>query len=380
MKINTSKLIKRRIFPLLLLLGISACGGETPKSTPKKVKETKGQLSLNKATLEQSNGKGQPLWKIEVDQATYSLDRQKVKIENIKGNLFQDGQRVLQISAKEGEVYRNGEEVFLKNNVVAIDPRNGVVINADEMEWQPKQDLLIARKKFTGTHQDLEISATEGRYHSRQEELELVGNILATSRKPRIQLKTEYLKWLIPKHKIVGDRPLEFIRYQDNLITDQLKANSIDINTKEKSVFSQGPFTFKSVNPAVQLVGSHVLWNYRDRNLQSQQTTQVVDYKEQVTLTGNQVYYDQVKKYVGLGGGVQGKSTGNQTEIYSQQALWNIANKTIEATGNVTYKQQNPRMHLTGDRAIGIIQENQVIVTSDSEKRVVTEIYPQKQN
>lgn len=380
MKINKNNLSKKRVFSLLLLLGISACAGETPKATTENIKETKGQLSLNKATLEQSNGKGQPLWKIEVEKAKYSPDRKKVKIQNIKGNLFQDGKRVLQISADEGEVYRDGEEIYLKKNIVAVDPRNGILINAEEMKWQPKQDLMIVRNKFRGTHKDIEVSATEGRYHSRKEELELIGQILATSRTPKIQLKTEYLKWLVADHKIFGDRQLDFIRYEDKTITDQLITNRLEMNTKNNTVLSQETLTFKSLKPTVQVVGNNFLWNYRDRHLESQQPIQVVDYKEQVTLTANQFYFDQIKEYISLKGGIQGKTPRNQTELYAQEAFWDIANKTVEATGNVTYKQNNPQMQLTGDHAIGILQDNQVVVSSKSQNRVVTEIYPQKQN
>jgi len=357
---------------------MTACAGETPKVIPAKVKETQGQLSLNRATLEQSNGKGQSLWKIEVDKAVYSPDRKKVKIKNIKGNLFQDGKRILEISALEGEVYRDGEEIYLKNNIIAVDPRNGVRITADEMKWQPKQDLLTVSKKFKGDNSDLEITATEGRYHSRTEELELIGKIFGIARKPKIELKTEYLKWLIAKHKIIGDQPLEFIRYQDKIITDQLNTKRMEMDTNKNTILSQETLTFKSIQPSVQIAGNNFLWNYRDRHLTSQQPIQVVDYKEQVTITANESYFDQVKQFINLKGGVHAKSARNQTEIYAQEAVWNIDTKRVEATGNVTYKQINPKMQLTGDHALGILQENQVIVTSKSYKRVVTEIYPDK--
>jgi hypothetical protein len=44
----------------------------------------------------------------------------------------------------------------------------------------------------------------------------------------------------------------------------------------------------------------------------------------------------------------------------------------------VIYQQsKSPKFNLTGERAIGILQNNSVIVTSDKKDRVVTEIYPE---
>jgi len=374
MKINTNKLTWRKAFCLLFLLGLTACAGETPKETPPKIKATEGHLSLNKATLEQSNEKGQSLWKIEVVKAVYSPDRKKVQIENIKGNIFQDGQRVLEISSKEGEVYRDGEEIYLKNNIVAVDPRNGIRITADEMKWQPKQDLLTVTKKLKSTNKDLEITATEGRYHSRRQEIELIGKVFGIARQDKIELKTEYLKWLIGNNKIIGDRPLEFVRYLDKLVTDKLNAKRMEMDTKDNTVLAQDAVTFKSIQPSVQIAGKNFLWNYRDRHLESQQPLQVVDYKDQVTITANQGYFDQVKQYVNLKGGVHGQSPVNQAEIYAQEAIWHLDTKLVEGTGDISYKQINPPMYLTGDHAVGILQENRVIVTSNNDKKVVTVI------
>jgi LPS export ABC transporter protein LptC len=358
---------------------MTACASEPKKvATPQKIKESKGELSLNKATLEQSNNKGEPLWKIEVEKAAYSPDRQIVFIKNVKGNLFQDGKRVMEIIAQEGEVHRNGEEIYLKKNIVAVDPRNNVRISANAMKWQPKQDLLTVSDQFKAVHNDLGITATEAHYHSRAQTLELVGKIVGIARNPRIELKTEHLQWLISQNKMIGDHPLEFIRYQDKTITDQLNAKQLQIDTKNNTVLSQETVNFKSSQPLVQVIGNNFLWNYGHRHLESQQPLQFVDYKNQVTLGSNQSYFDQAKETLQLRGGIHGQGAHNQAELYAQQADWDIKTSKVEAWGNVIYKQLNPQMQLTGDHAIGALQNKQLVVTSQNGNRVVTDIYPEK--
>ena len=81
--------------------------------------------------------------------------------------MFQDGKAVYQITAKEGEIEQNGEQLFLKGNIVATYPRNNLVLRGNELEWLPKKDLLIVRNKITGTHPQVQAVAQEARVFSR---------------------------------------------------------------------------------------------------------------------------------------------------------------------------------------------------------------------
>ncbi len=61
----------------------------------------------------------------------------------IKGDLFTDGKIVLQVSADKGEIQKDGEIVILRQNIIAVDPRNKAVIRSNEAEWRPKESLLV---------------------------------------------------------------------------------------------------------------------------------------------------------------------------------------------------------------------------------------------
>ncbi len=51
----------------------------------------------------------------------------------------------------------------------------------------------------------------------------------------------------------------------------------------------------------------------------------------------------------------------------------------MEAQGDVVYKQADPPMNFTGEKAVGNIQtENIVVSGGNSQNRVVTEIIPQE--
>lgn len=377
-----------KVIILLLLLFTTAC---QQKNADNKSSETKtedkssidleSRLLLNNATLEQSNAEGKTLWRIQVKKAVYSRDQEIAQLEKVKGNIYHDGKIVLYISADKGEVYKEGEEIFLKENIVATDPRNGAVIRSQEVEWRPKDNLLIIRKELKGTHAQLEASAREGKYKTTEQKLELIGDILATAREPRLQLKAQHLTWTIPTQKVISDRPLQAIRYDDKTkaITDQIVTDRAQVNLKDKTITLLQNIEFKSLEPPLQIASNQIVWNFLNRIVTSDNPIRLVDTKNQVSITGNRAQVDLKKKVAHLYNGVQGVNDRTQAKLYAQDLNWNIPTQIVSATGNVIYEQINPVFNLTGDRAVGTLRDNSIVVTSNSPTRVVTEIYPEPQ-
>ncbi|MGB5770662.1 MAG: LPS export ABC transporter periplasmic protein LptC [Crocosphaera sp.] len=366
---------------LLLLLSLVACqSGKQASQNLETSGETRDEtsLSLENATLEQSNADGEILWKIQVDEAKYSPDRKKADLTAVKGNIFQDGKVVLQVKADKGEIQRDGAEIFLKDNVVAVDPRNKAVIRSGEVEWQPQESLLIVRKNLRGSHPQLEASANEGKYNTRQQKLELTGKIKATSEEKRLQLKTEHLIWDIPKQTVFGDRLLNVVRFQDKIITDRLVANRATVRLDKKQIIVKENIEYKSIKPPLQVATNEILWHYQSRQVYSNQPVQLIQYQDNVTVTGNEAHIDLENNMAYLKGGVQGLSQNNDSKLYANNLTWNMVAQTIEAVGNVIYEQnQNPKFNLTGEKAVGTLVDNNIVVTnSDRQQRVVTEIFP----
>ena len=367
----------------VLLFVITGCQSPKPiaKPSPTPTGKLESYLKLNKATLEQTDAKGQSLWKIQVEDAVYTPDRKDAKLNQIKGNLFTDGKIVLKVSADKGEIQQNGDIVMLRENIIAVDPRNKIVILANEAEWRPKESLLFVRNNFKGNHPELAVTAKEGKYETRQQRLDLSGNIVAIAEKKKLQLKTEHLFWLIPQHKILSDQLMTASRFQDKLITDQVVTKKAELQLDNKLLQIQESVDFKSLKPPLQIAGTLLNWFYEKRLVESSQPIKLVDYQQQVTLTGNQGRVNLNQNMAWLTGGTQGISDRNQAKLFANQLTWNMADQTLEALGNVVYTQnKSPKFNLTGEKAVGILQNNSVIVTSNKQDRVVTEIYPEPKN
>jgi hypothetical protein len=334
-------------------------------------------LTLNKATLEQSNNKGQTLWKIQVQEAIYTPDRKNAKLSQLKGDLYNNGKIVLKVVADRGEIQQDGELVILQDNILAIDPRNKVVIRSPEVEWRPKESIMVIRKGLKGNHPELEVTSQEGSYDTKQQQLTLMGKIVGLAEKKQLTLKTEALRWLVPQHKIISDRRMEISRFKGKEITDQVTTLKAEIQLDRKIVLIQDNLEFKSLKPPLQLAGKVLEWHYQDRIVTSSQPLQILDYQNKITVTGNQGKVDLNQNMAWLTGGTQSQSEQNQSQLFADQLTWNMQAQTIEGLGNIIYQQnKGVKFNLTGDKAIGSLQNNSVIVTSNQPERVVTEIYP----
>jgi len=368
-------------FCLFSISLLPACNSKS--QTEKKIKKDtsstaiEGTLVFNNVTLEQADEKGRPLWKVKAKQAIYTKDKKLGRIDQPTGDLYQDGQIVLKASADSGEILENGQIVFLKGKVTATDTRNGAVFNGDELEWRPKEDLLVVRNNLKGSHPQLQATGKEGRYFSRKQQLELIGQVAAISKDPDLQMKTEHLFWQIKEKQVNGDKRIQIERYKDKTVTDRVEADKSEVNLQTKIAILKQNVQVTSAEPPVLMSTNSAVWNINARTVVSEQPVKIVHQKEEVVMTANQGQVDLEKKVANLTGGVQGFGSRNQAKLYSNQLIWDIPTQNVQASGNVVYQQINPPFNLKGATAVGKLQDQSIVVNSGgSGNRVVTEIIP----
>ena len=376
-QIKLVKWMLRGIF-LTMLVSLAAC---QPSSQPEQVSDSapasvENRLVLNNATLEQANSQGQAQWKIKAERAIYSQDQKTARLEKITANVFKDGKLILQVSGNHGRVEEDGEQFFLEEQVIASDPRNGAVIRCDEVEWSPKENVLVVRQNLTGRYQDLEVSAKEGRYFSIEQRLELNGAIQGTLKDSSLQIKTEHLVWELPQQKVSSDRVTRLVQFENKTVTSQAITDRVNIDLARHVASMQKNVEMKSVEPPVTIAANSVAWNYQERILNSQEPVQIIDRQKSITVTGNRGQVDLKREVAHLQGGVQGSSDRRQAQLYANELIWQIPTQTVEAIGNVVYKQTDPPSSLTGARAVGKLQNNSIVVSSSKGDRVVTRIVP----
>lgn len=361
-----------------LLLGvITGCQSSPnpkPIATNTPPQKLEAFLTLNNATLEQANPQGQVLWKISVGKAIYSKDKKNAHLEKVTGNLFQDGQLILKVSAVKGKIVNDGDSILLEE-IVANDPRNGLDIWGKELVWYPKNDTVIIQQPKS-QHAQIKATAKEGKYFPRSQRMELENDIEAHTVKQPLKLKTSFLTWDIPNQRVKTDKPVELVRFQGQTITDQVNANSVEVFLKEDQALLQKNVQFKSLQPTLQIVTESLTWNYQQRTLRTSVPINAYDYEQKINVSANNGSVDLKEQIGTFRGGVQGKSPTNQSQLYADEVVWKIPSRRMSATGNVSYEQTNPPLHLKGIKAEGDLAKSNVLVFGEQPQGVVTKIMP----
>lgn len=367
----------------VLFLSLSACNNN--QSSPNSQSESNPEeevieerLILENATLNQVNSDGETLWKLEVKKAVYRQDQEKAELEAVKGELYQDGNIFLQIEANQGEIIDNGKQINLQGEVVATDPRNGAVLKSEKLEWSPEDQLLVIPQPLTGSNPRFNVSADQGKYHTDQEELELIGNVEGVSNESPLRLKGKQLNWLIPEDVVQTNQSLQVDRYdsETETITDQVTANSGKVNLDQKMVFLKENVEFKSSDPPLQAASNAITWDMEKKLLRSEKPIKVVQNEDKITLTGNQGQIDLETEIARFQGGVKGVSESNQAVLFANRLQWNLPTQEMTAKGDVIYQQTNPSLTSKGEEATGILQNKNIVVKGSKQERVTTEIVP----
>ncbi|MGV0025983.1 LPS export ABC transporter periplasmic protein LptC [Phormidesmis priestleyi] len=368
---------------ITLLVGPAACGRRNTAADKlaedtKEIQKFDSNLNWNDITLEQVDDKGKLWWKVKAKQATYSKDQKNATVENPRGELYQDGKPVFKVEAQKGEVQQDGKAIVLKGQIIATDLKDGTVLKGNEAEWRPIEDVLLVRNSVTGTHKQMQFAAQEGRFQTRARTMELTKQIVASSKDPEIQVRTEHLTWNIQDQKVVGDRPLQIDRFKNKVLTERSVADRANVDLKAKTVNLQQNAKIDSKQQNVQVSSSDLLWNLEAQTINSSQPVTILNPSQQVTLTANQGLLNLQKNTVDLTGNVKGIGQRNDSKLDADHVTWFLTTQQFQADGNVNYRQANPPFSIAGPRAAGRLQDQQVAVSGgESGGRVEMQIVPQ---
>jgi|GEM_PF-1130884 len=365
-------------FGLLISIAIALIGCQTSSpdvraSSPEVTNREDTQLVLNNAILEQYNKQDNTVWKIKADNIVYSEDKKTASLDKVVGNLLQDNKIILKISAREGEVKDNGNTIILKEQIIASDPRNNSVIESSLVEWRPQENLLLIKENLTGIHPNLEVTADQGQYATDIESLEIEGNVVATSEKPPLQLTSDRLIWDVSQDLVSSPGAVEIVRFDENEnITDELKSDRAKVNLATNTATLDNNIELISLEPKIQVASESLVWNYQQRRGNTDKPIQILDRDRNLTLTGNKGEIDLQQQIAKLRDGVKGINQPKASQLYARQLIWKMTTEEVEATGNVIYEQANPKARLTGEKAVGTLGNNNIVVTSNGKKQVTS--------
>jgi len=350
-------------------------------SSPKPEEETtqtnqENRLIVDNAILEQSDAEGNILWKIQVEEAIYSQDRKVATVTGIVGNLYEDGEIILSLQSDKGRIINDGERVVLQDNIVVTDNRYDAVIEASEAEWQPANYLLKIDADLKGKYPNGQFASDRGQYLIDTQELELNDSIEGSTIEPPLHLKGEKIIWQFEEQLIQAEDGLEIQQYTEEKITTRVKAEKAEVQLLEQLVTMSGKVLLNSLEPEIQFASGEAVWDVEEGLITGKDAVQITDNKAKVQFRGNQGTFNLTTQQANLVGAVRGAGESPPSSLQAAKVDWNIKTQDVLAQGNVIYEQSDPRLTLKGDRAVGQLAQNTLVVSGTRQKQVITEVIP----
>lgn len=361
------------------LLLVSACdgdsrGAERLAEDSAEVQQIDNTLRFENITLEQADENGDLVWKVFAEEASYNENDAFAGVNAPAGELFQEGEAIYEVRGDRGQVYENGERIVLRGNVRVVDLRTEAILRGEEMEWQPTSEILTVRRNFRVTHDDIRLSAREGRLYDRDQRLELEGQVRARTRQePVLVLRSGALTWLMTEELVRSDRPIEMRRLQQGQVTDVATGQQGEFDLATNQATLSGNARIAMEEPTAEVNSPELVWNIDQDMLRSDQRLRLLQPRQQLTLSADQGQLNIATRVMDLQGNVRAVAQSNQSVLTANALTWNLASQEFRANGNVNYRQPDPSLAVSGPTANGRLQ-NQTIVISGG--RVVSEIVP----
>ncbi len=398
-----------------LLCGVFLVACASPPVKAPLANNQENRLTINNFSVEQSDPTGKLWWRLKAKQAVYTLDKKVAQVTDLSGDLYQDNLVVLKLTAQTADVEQDGQKILLRGDVTTKETRNSLVVRSQELEWRPTEDLLTISKDVRVNHPKVQATSTSGKYVSRQQRLEMFDRIVALAPEQNIRLQTDYLQWQVNTQQITGNKPVQVERYREKKLIEQVNAQQLRYNLDQQTVefgdrtaslpaqrvlfksldrkaqvqansalwqINQqvvelhGQIQLQSVQPPLTIAADNARWQIPQQLITASKALQIVHQQEQATFTADRGEIDLGKNVANLTGNAQGVAKRNQAKLQADRLTWQIDNQQVTGSGHVRYQQLNPTLSLTGDRGVGKLQDQAVVVTGSNQQLVETQIIP----
>ena len=354
----------------LLLHGCSSISDTSEKPKP---------FKFRSLTLRQNDASGQPIWELQSPRTRYQIDNRVAQVIQPSALLFSDGKPTYRITAPNGLLIRDGEQIELNDGVRmrSLDDR-GIEITGQRAIWRPDDDTLDLIGSPKAVNKTQQLKADEARYLMGREVLQLRKNLelkqwnddqnrrgpaklVATSPKADWSLKTGVLA---VKGPVKGRQRAG----QDK--TRLLSASAIEGNTVQNWLDFLAPVTVteKSDNLSIT-AGRSRWWTKADRLSSSEPATGTF---KRLTVKGSEFDLFQSKNLLVIGKDcelVQPEQT-----LQAQRCRWNWESGDVLAQGDVELRRQQYNQITKAQQLTGVTGDDGQITFTAPDQQVETQL------
>lgn len=371
----------KRLLPWGLALLLSGCIPQEPRPVPPQ------PFQFRRLDLSQNDSRGRRLWELRSPRARYSLDQRQATVEQPSGRLFRQGLPAYAISAQQGLVIRDGEQVQLKGGVSlrTLDQRR-LLIRAEQAVWRPSAHTIDLSGSPVAEEGRQRLTAASARFNTAEERLELTGEPRLRiwdqappgRGVPALDVAVQNGVWNTRSGQLTAAGPVSGRQRRDQGRADRLlTAAALEGNTREEWLDLRAPVAMDDPAEQSSLQAGRSRWWYRQNRITSDEPAQAR--VRQLTIAGADVEVRQNERQIRIGRGCL--LTQPNESLRADRCVWNWGTGALQADGSVELRRRNLRQVTRAGTLQGTTDARGQVTVAAPGQRVTTvlEVPPGRQ-
>jgi LPS export ABC transporter protein LptC len=288
-------------------------------------------LTYENFTINQVKADGSLLWKLQASIARYDPSQTAAELDRVSGEFYAQADHPVLVSAEMGAVLsvESEQRLELEGRVEVESKRYGIKVQANQLEWLPAQDQLIAKNNVVITQIPKDTATPAASNKSIENGIEARGDELVMT----------------------------------------FKNNELKLVNTDKSQ----PIQVKASQPALDFKALSLIWRIVDNRLRAEGNIQVQHSTatETFQLTGDTLAVDLLGEKMTLTGRTVLKSNKGK-HLTANELEWIMTSPIVEAKGQVKYQHPEKNLVVTGNQAQLNWETNTVVANGGSTTTEIT--------
>ena len=354
----------------LLLVGCTSISETSEKPKP---------FKFRSLTLRQNDSTGNPVWELQSPRTRYEIDNRVAKVLQPSALLFTDGKPTYRITAPNGLLIRDGEQIELNDGVrmKSLDDR-GIEITGRRAIWRPDDNILDLIGSPKAVNKTQQLKADEARYLMDREVLQLRKNLELKQwnedqkrRGPAKLIATSpKADWSLGTGALAVKGPVKGRQRAGKGKTRLLSASAIEGNTVQNWLDFLAPVTVTEKTDNLSITAGRSRWWTKDDRLSSSEPA--VGTFKQLTVKGSEFELFQSKTLLKIGKDcelIQPKQS-----LQAQRCRWNWQTGDVLAQGDVELRRQQYNQITRAQQLNGVTGDDGQITFTAPDQQVETQL------
>ena len=247
----------------------------------------------------------------------------------------------------------------------------------------PSEEL--PKPPVKGFSPQIETTARVVTVINKENRVDLSGGVIAKNKEtPWLTFESDSLVWFTEREQVEAQQLLKVEQYdskdyrvvRDRILGAKGVANLTDNTVTLDDAVQLTSFAQSSGQP-LKAESKSAVWDVENQTVALDNPVKLEQPEQRITASANQARLDLAQEVIYLTGNVQANGEEKGSQLNADSVTWKTGSQDVEAEGNVSYQQAvDPEVSMTGESAIGNIEQGTVVVTDSRSGDVVIEIVP----